>query len=112
MSMKKSDMRGLNEKGKKDYPKFTREQIELKDCEACHGFHTVKKYQIIKKSGNTDEIYLCESCAKIVPEGVTLVPLESIENSMMSESSLKKDWDEDDEVKPEIYEKEGDTLLV
>lgn len=95
-------MRGLNEQGKKDYPKFTRKQIEMKECEVCKGYHTVKKYQIIKRSGNTDEIYLCDTCSKVVPEGVQLICLEK---TPITE-------EEEEEFVPEVGEKQGDTLLV
>ena len=99
---KNTDMRGLNEQGKKDYPKFTREQIEMKECEVCKGYHTVKKYQIIKRSGNTDEIYLCDTCSKVVPEGVQLICLEK----------PPKTKEEEEEFIPEVDDKQGDTLLV
>ncbi len=99
----KPDMRGLSEKGKKDYPKFTREQIEMKECEICTGYHTVKKYQIIKRSGNTAEIYLCDVCSKVAPpEGVQLICLEE----------PPKTEEEEEEFIPEVDDKQGDTLLV
>jgi len=102
MSNYKPDMRGLTEKGKKDYPKFTWKQIEVKECEVCTGYKTVKKYQIIKRSGKTDEIYLCDTCSKVIPEGVELLCLEKTES----------DGDEITEFEPETDEEEGDSLLV
>ena len=95
-----SDLRGLNEKGKKDYPKFRREQIEIPFCENCQGIQTVKKYQIIKKSGRTDEILLCDNCTKLVPDGVELLCLE-----------IKTPKEELD-LKVEKFENEGDSLLI
>lgn len=100
MSKYKPDMRGLTEKGKKEYPRFTREEIEISACEVCKAYHTVKKYQIIKRSGRTDEIFLCDDCSKVTPEGVELLCLEETKE------------EEEIEFEPETDEEQGDTLLV
>lgn len=102
MSLKRPDLRGLTAKGKKEYPKFTREQIEIPECEMCTGYHTVKKYQIIKRSGRTDEIFLCDTCSLVKPEGVQLLCLEE----------TKQEIEEVTEFEPEIDEEQGDTLLL
>ncbi len=61
-----------------------------------------KKYKIIKRSGNTDEIYLCDGCAKVVPEGVQVICLEE----------PPKPKEEEEEFIPENDEEQGDSLLV
>ncbi len=100
--MKKPDMRGLSKKGKKDYPTFTREEIELQGCELCGGYQTVKKYQIIRKSGNTSEIFMCDSCLPLVPFGVEVLCLED----------PTKTEEEPIEFEPETDEEQGDSLLL
>ena len=94
-------MRGLSERGKKEYPKFTMDQIEVPECEVCTAYNTVKKYQIIKKSGRTEEIYLCDNCVKnLVPEGVEVICIEIETPKEKLDSKVEK------------YDKEGDSLLV
>ena len=98
----KPDLRGLTEKGKKAYPKFTREEIEVKSCEICTGIKNIKKYKIIKRSGNTEDIYLCDGCSLVKPEGVELICLE--------EQKTKEEPEE--EFIPEVDEEQGDSLLL
>jgi len=98
----KPDMRGLTEKGKKDYPKFTREEIEVDLCEICGSIKTVKKYRIIRKSGKTEEIFLCDSCTKLPPKGVVLVCLEE----------PKTEEEPEEEFILEVNEEQGDSLSL
>jgi len=104
MSLEKPDLRGLTEKGKKAYPRFTRQEIEINECEFCKGIRNVKQYQITKKSGKTEKIYQCDGCTDTVklPKGVTVICLEE---TKQEEDTL--------EFKQEIDEaEEGDSLLI
>lgn len=98
----KPDLRGLTEEGKKAYPKFTKEEIEIKSCEICTGIKNIKKYRIIKRSGKTEDIYLCDSCSLVKPEGVELICLE--------EQKAKEEIEE--EFVLEANEEQGDSLLL
>jgi len=107
----KPDLRGLSSKGKKDYPKFKKEQIETKECEICHNIKTVKKYEIYKKSGITDKGYLCDKCALTVIEtsGTTLVCLDKPVKAV--KKKVEKEEEEVLEFKIED-ESMGDSLLL
>ncbi len=100
---------GLNEKGQKDYPKFTTDQIATNECEICKAIQKVKKYKIIRKDKTTQEIYLCERCSKVkVPLGVHLICLEKDKKF-----SDRKEEEIDDEVElDETDESMGDSLLL
>ena len=100
---------GLNEKGQKDYPKFTTEQIRTEECEICKAIQRVKKYKIIRRDKTTQQIYLCEKCSKVkVPLGVHLICLEK--DKKFSDT---KEEEIDDEVELDENEKDmGDTLLI
>lgn len=98
----KLDLRGLTEEGKKAYPKFTREEIEVDLCEVCGSVKTVKKYKIIRKSGKTEEIYLCDNCTKLPPSGVKLICLEE----------PKTEGEPEEEFILEVNEEQGDSLSL
>lgn len=98
----KPDLRGLTEEGKIAYPKFTREEIEVDLCEICGSIKTVKKYRIIRKSGKTEDIYLCDDCTKLPPSGVELICLEE----------PKTEEEPEKEFILEVSEEQGDSLLL
>ena len=49
--------------------------LEVQYCEKCSGIMRVIHYEITKRSGKKDEIYLCDDCALTKPDGVILIPI-------------------------------------
>lgn len=105
------DFRGLNERGKKDYPKFRKDQVKTHECEICRGIKTVKLYKIVKSSGKESKGYLCDSCANVVTtkSKVTITCIEKPKKLRISKKTVKDD--EEEEFKKEDKDV-GDSLLV
>lgn len=98
---------GLNAKGRRDYPKFTKEDIEVKECEICENIQTVKQYEITTKKRKKRKIYLCDDCTTRKPKGVQLTLIDKKVDKFVP---IKKEEEEEVVVDDDL--EEGDSLLI